>query len=296
MIDLSNYAVLATVSVSLPPVRRQDKEVTEEVAQTKHADVKHVAALKSLFPKDRLQPLMSAATELRRVHDAYSLPWPLGSGRRMVPLSALQEYQEKVREAKDKFDEEARRFLDNYMTMKLEAQALLGDMFKEEDYPPVDELREKVKAEVLIEPAPSVDRLDDVTQAVLDDATREAMRKALEATHAAAVAQSMASLVDTMVDRLRRVGRYLEGDSKRFKSSLLDTLRHTVNMFSHLPDEVVPDAVREDVAKIKRFLDGHGTPDQIKAIRESDTLREKVATGLSNVASRLEALKEEIGV
>lgn len=296
MIDLSNYAVLATVSVSLPPSRRQDKEVTQEVAQTKHADAKHVAAVKSLFPKDRVQPLMSAAQELRSVHEAYSLPWPLGQGRRMVPLSALQEYQEKMREAKDKFDAEARKFVENYSAMKAEARALLGDMFREEDYPSPEELRDRLKAEVLIEPAPSVDRLDDVTQAVLDDATREAMRKALEATHAAAVAQSMASLVDTLVDRLRRVGRYLEGEGKRFHASLLDTLRHTVRMFSHLPDEVVPDAVKEDVEKIRRFLDGYGTPEQVKVIRESEELRSKVATGLGNVADRLEALKEEIGV
>lgn len=295
-IDLSNYAVLATLSVSLPPGMRADKAATEEVAHAKDADVGHTRVNKEIYPKKRLKELKRAVSELRAEHEASSLPWPLGGGRRMVPLTKLNDYQKAMQAAKAEVEKEMRRFVQNHDVIKQEAKQLLGKLYDENDYLSTDELERRLKVELVIEQAPNVHQLDEVTSAVLDDATRKQMREALEALQVTAIARSVAELADALADRLRRVGRYIGGEGKRFNASLLETMRRTVEMFDHLPNDMVPDEMRQDVKRAKAFLDAYGSPEKIKALKKSEHAGAKAAEGLGKMADRLDAIKKELGV
>jgi hypothetical protein len=107
--NLSEKAVLARLSSSLPGEARQDKALTREV-QDAHSMGKEAGRwVKRLFPPVALEKVKVVVGEARTAHYKLTLPWD-DAGFRILPTSTYLDYQEAMRQFKAQFATERDAF------------------------------------------------------------------------------------------------------------------------------------------------------------------------------------------
>ena len=227
---ITERAMLAAVHISIWTAVRHDRKVSREVAQQHGAyDGAGRYNKQLLHEAERLEALRSLAGQIRQYFYKITLPWS-DEGYRLLPAHFYFELTTKMREFELAFVQQVEEFLAVYPSYIDRVRPELNGLFREEDYPSTEKLRNKfgVKLEVLPIPSGNDFRvtLSEEEQArvarEIDDNVRQSLQKGTE---------DLWTRFKTVVSHL--VERLNEPES-RFHASLVTNICELVDVLPRL--------------------------------------------------------------
>lgn len=153
--NLTQTALLVSLSISKWNPTRTDSKSAQDILDAHKSENFGDRYIKNLVPQAALQSVINAEFNYRRAHLRLTLPW-LDNGARILPAKGFFEYQEVMNEKRAAFDEAVEEMVANYPKWVEHARQTRGDLFREEDYPTAEEVREKFKVTHITLPFPEV--------------------------------------------------------------------------------------------------------------------------------------------
>jgi len=207
---------------------KHDKTVSAEVEQTHQA--KNAGRYnKYLIDKAHLADISSAANALRKFHYTRTLQWNDG-GQRIMPSKLFLEYREEMAKYKQAFNDAVRDFLNKYPQLMQDARMRLGSLYRPEDYPAVNELRDLFAIELKIMPMPdAADFRIDVAQEIQDE-----IRAEITQTIAARQADAVKDCWARMREVVGRIADQCSKEKPIIRDSLMENASDLVKVLSGL--------------------------------------------------------------
>ena len=284
--SISSGAMLVNLNVSAWTGRKKDKRASAEVTTTNHAKHGSASVNKQLMGNcDELKAIHSLIGVARNhTHYNYTMPWSKG-GTALLTTAAYFTYKPLMEEHQKEFYRRVDVFLAAYSWEITKAQAELGDLFNDDDYPAVEELRSKFRFTVEYDPMPeSGDWRVDVSREQLNDLEQQfaktADRRVQEAMND--VWTRLHEQLTHFSDRLD----YTDDEKKKiFKEATVDNLLNLIDLLDVL--NVTGDQRMKDM-KTKLADATRGiTPE---ALREDAGLRQYTKTQLDEAIAALPSL------
>lgn len=216
-------AVLMTLNISNWDANRQDRRVSQAVAEANEVTDKRLCRLrKSLLPKtevmDRLFAVIRAA---RTFHYENTHAW-MHDGPRILATANFDAYMKKMREYKADFDTAVLDFLAQYPDICEEARGVLGKLYDPADYPRAAELKARYSFEMKVQPMPASTGLLELG---LDAAEADALRAKLEADMRETFQTANRRLWDDLFARLEKLYTKLSDEKAYVKEETIAAVR-----------------------------------------------------------------------
>lgn len=236
---LASRAMIVSLTISQWSGRRLDREITDEVNQQHNAAADAGRYNKLLLPKEALAPIVSVVSETRADFLKRTLPW-MDNGSRIMAADGYMAHMSWIRSQASRFDTAVEDFLRKYPSYVQDARVRLNGMFKDEDYPSVEELRRKFDMSCRVLPVPSAEdfRVD------MSDAQAERIRTDIEEQVRSATSQAVqdiyrrvAEVTGRMVERLnayKPAARKGEKSEGVFRDSLVENVRDLIGVLPAL--------------------------------------------------------------
>jgi hypothetical protein len=278
---ITERAMLAAVHISIWTAIKHDRKVSCEVAEQHGAHAGAGRYNKQLLREaDRLESLRSLSGQIRQYFYKITLPWS-DEGYRLLPAHFYFELTTKMREFERAFAQQVEEFLAVYPSYIEQVRPELNGLFREEDYPSTDKLRNKfgVKLEVLPIPSGNDFRvtLSEEEQArvarEIDENVRQSLQRGTEDLWA-----RLKGVVSHMVDRLKE-------PESRFHASLVTNVLELVDLLPRLnvnQDEELNRFAQE----IKNRLCGFTAHD----LKKNEILRVATANDAAQILTEMDAV------
>lgn len=229
--SIASSSMLVELSISCWTGRRQDKRASDEVAAAKHADKGVARVTKSLLGAcDELDALQKFASNTRNTHYNSTLPWS-DMGPRLLPTVKYFAYHKQMTALEAEFARMVDEFIDAYDLEVAQAQAKLGELFNEQEYPTAEQLRSKFAFRLNYIPLPDAGdwRLDIGNEAVasLQEQYRRHFQNQLEG--------AMKDIWARLHDVLGKLSRQLadqtdEGKTPKIYQSVFDRALEVIDL------------------------------------------------------------------
>lgn len=285
--NIDTSALLVELNTSVWTARKLDRGTTDELVVNKHAGEKGAARVNKHLLAGRTE-LEVIAQHVGAVRNRYvythTLPWSDG-GARLLPSIQFMEFNQRMMDEEEKFWELVRAFLYIYPSL-ITAQAMaLGDMFKRDDFPSVDEIKHKFAWSCNYLPVPTAgDFRVDVGNAAMQELRDRYEKFATERVDAAMqdVRLRLKEHLLRMSDRLTTDVTHGEVKVRKFNDSLLDSGLELVDIIQKL--NLVGDAELENARKrLERTLLGVGVAD----LRRNTVVRNDVKSEVDSILSSI---------
>lgn len=227
--SISSSALRVGLSISVPTLRKMDKKATREVIAFNNARKGAANVTKKLVQALAHEDMVKLVASIRAYHREQTVPWG-DLGDRLVSNQNLIDYKNNMAQLEDEFWGLAQQILDGYPQAVAQAQLLLGDMFNEDEYPSVDQLRRKFKFSLVFEAVPDVGdfRVDIGNQAASE--MREQYKQVLS-DRINAVHQDLAERLAEPLQRMSKGLDYNEGEKPSgFRDTLVDNVLSIVDL------------------------------------------------------------------
>lgn len=202
--SLASRAMLVTLNISQWSARKRDKTVTDEVNSQHGASSTAGNYNKHLLPDGALDDVQKVVSAARNEFVIRTLPWQ-NDGSRIMAADKYFEMSTWFQGHKTAFNAAVGTFLNQYDVHRQNAQAKLGSMFKDTDYPTREDLAQRFGIDFRVN---LIAASDDIRLAMSDeDAARireSVEQQVAEATNAAVreIYGRVKNVLDRMVDRL----------------------------------------------------------------------------------------------
>lgn len=149
-------ALLVWLQISTWTARKYDKKITEKVNHEYHASTDAGRYNKFLLPgdNDSYKSLIAIAGSIRAQHYAHTLAWS-DEGWRLLPVDNYMTYTAWYRQQQREFSAALETFAAAYPAMRLAAQAKLNGLYRDEDYPTVQDMKTRFALAVEYNPVPA---------------------------------------------------------------------------------------------------------------------------------------------
>ena len=280
---ITHKAMLAAVHISIWTATKHDRKVSRDVANQHGAQERAGRYNKQLLMgAARLEDLRTLAGQIRQHFYKVTLPWS-DEGLRLLPSHFLFELTARMREFKEDFSLGVDQFLEVYPSYIREAHAELGSLFREEDYPSVDKLREKFSVNLEILPISTGDDFR-VTMSAEEQAR---IAREIDAN----VRQRLTKGTDDLWNRLRdvvshMVDRLNEPDS-RFHATLITNIHDLVSLLPQLNVNQDPDLERF-ATQIRERLCNYTAQE----LKKDDLLRTSTAVAGAGIVAKMNEVLE----
>jgi hypothetical protein len=152
---ITERAMLAAIHISIWTAIKHDRKVSREVAEQHGAYAGAGRYNKQLLREaERLESLRSLSGQIRQYFYKITLPWS-DEGYRLLPAHFYFELTTKMREFEQAFAQQVEEFLAVYPSYIEQVRPELNGLFREEDYPSTDKLRNKFGVRLEVLPIPS---------------------------------------------------------------------------------------------------------------------------------------------
>jgi hypothetical protein len=276
---ITQKAMLAAVHISIWTATKHDRTVSRDVASRNGARERAGRYNKKLLMgAANLEDLRTLAGQIRQHFYKITLPWS-DDGFRLLPAHFLFDLSARMREFEGAFSSGVDQFLNVYPDYIREAKAELGSLFREEDYPSVDKLREKFSVKLEILPVPTGDDFRVTMSAEeqariareIDASVRHSLTRGTEDLW-----KRLRDVVSHMVDRLS------EPDA-RFHASLVTNISDLVSLLPQLNVNQDPD-LEGFAAQIRDSLCNHTAQD----LKKHDLLRTSTAVEAAGIVAQMD--------
>jgi hypothetical protein len=276
---ITERAMLAAVHISIWTAVKHDRKISREVA---HQHGAHVGAgrynKQLLNGAENLDELRTLAGRIRQHFYKITLPWS-DEGFRLLPSNFYFDLMARMREFEASFEQGVDNFLAVYPHYIDQVRPELNGLFREEDYPSADKLREKfgVKLEVL--PIPS--GADFRVQMSAEEQARVA--REIDAN----VRQSLTRGTEDLWKRLREVVYHmvdrLNEPESRFHASMVTNVCDLVEILPRLNINGDPDLNRL-ADEVRQRLCNYSSQD----LKKHDLLRVTTATDAADIVAQMD--------
>jgi hypothetical protein len=269
------------------PASKLDREVTDAVNSNANASINAGKFMKDLFAGTSLRKdIEKYAAHCRVKHLRMTLPWA-DKGERLLPTSMFLDYKAFINEAEQKFNMFCDNFFLAYPQLLNDAPLHLGKLYKAEDYPSLDEVRDRFGFRYVISPLPEAgdfrldvanEELQELQQkyaADYDLRLAEAMREPWERLHGTLTAMSEKLKDDDLDDKGK--------SKKRYHETLVTNATDLCALLTKL--NVTGDPKLEEA---RRQLEQAMVGADIEAIKESPIVRETMKSRVDTILSKFD--------
>ena len=151
---ITNSAVLVELNINVWTANKLDKNETSKVNADNNAASNAAKVHKNLMAGTSMRKdIAEVATAARQFHAVRTLPWA-DRGARLLPTSLFLDYKAEMNKIQSQFNAMVDDFIDKYPALVQTAQNYLGNLFKPDDYPSIEEVREKFGFKLTFSPVP----------------------------------------------------------------------------------------------------------------------------------------------
>lgn len=225
---IQSRAMLATLSISQWTARKLDRQVTKEV-ETAHAAHDAGRFNKLLVNKSLLDPVAKLAGQIRDYHYSVTLPWA-DSGARLLPSKLFMAYTDRMRRFKEEFNRSVTELTHQYPAEVQAARNRLGTMYRPEDYPDINGVRQRFDIAIDFAPVPAADDFRVDVAAEAQDELRASVTRAVATRQEAAVKATY----ERVREVVSKIAERLSEEKPVFKNSLIDNARDLCEVLSAL--------------------------------------------------------------
>jgi histone H3/H4 len=229
-----------------------DKAMSQELTDGTGATKGSVRARKTLFPKGSGMLIDAVRTAVNEFYNGIHCLYTFGTGdkgRRGMPQVFYPLYMEKFGEARANAYRALNDLKEGYPGAIAEAKKLLQGAFKEDDYPPAEEIEKYLKLDVRFLPMPSGDHImnalgaavaadvnahvDEMLQQMASDA-RKRLREAVERmgetlTKHGKIYDTMPGAINELAEVLPEIAG-ITGDKEL--QAMVEEVRHTLGGYT----------------------------------------------------------------
>jgi hypothetical protein len=246
------------------------------------ADKRLIRVSKKLLDAAELKAIRRFDSQLR--HSLYEICLPYDIGVHLVPYQALDTVEEMLLNAEAERPALVEAFLFVYPQLCRQISQRLRTLYNPSDYPPVDFVRSKFtfKWEYLSFGVPG--ELREVSPQIFAREREKIAQKMAEAS--IEIQQVLRTTLAQMIEHLReRLTSDEEGKPKQLRESAILKLKEFLSSFDFR--NVTDDReLTEQVNRARALLEGVDT----EAIRNTDTLRERIRSGMTEISARLDTM------
>ena len=296
---LTQRATLVTLKITGWTARTVDRKASADVAERAGAqgevgDIGQYA--KKLISPKNLKPIRALALAMRAKHYDLTMPWD-DSGARVLTVPMIERYRKTLDPLMEQRIGAVNDLLEDYPTLVDEAKERLGELYNADDYPSVDQLRDKMSAAYHFDPMP--DASNFVVDGLSDDA-QEAIRKDMEEQIARKLAGTQSTLYRRLHEAIKLCSEKLTpdaetGETKAFRDSMLVNLR---DLAETIPDMNITDdpMLAHTSSTVLELLEGVSADNLRKTKRSFDAAKTTVVrTGMADLERRFAGYFGEAG-
>jgi hypothetical protein len=278
---ITERAMLAAVHISIWTAVKHDRKISRDVASQHGAHRDAGRYNKQLLRgADKLDDLRTLAGQIRQYFYKITLPWS-DEGFRLLPSNFYFDLMARMREFEASFEQGVDSFLAVYPQYIDQVRPKLNGLFREEDYPAAEKLREKFGVKVEILPIPSGG--DFRVQMSAEEQAR--VSREIDAN----VRQSLTRGTEDLWKRLREVVSHmvdrLNEPESRFHASLVTNVVDLAEILPRL--NVNGDAdLNRFAEQIRQRLCNHSAQD----LKKHDLLRVTAATDAANIVAQMDGV------
>ena len=273
--SISSSAVLVELNISVWPASKVDRETTEAVNTNASAVRDASQTKKNLFAGTSMRKdIDKFAARIRLYHNQHTLPWA-DKGQRLLPTKLFMEYKQTMDAHEHTFNMMCNNFYVMYPNLINDARMSLGTLFKIEDYPDIEDVKQKFGFRRSVDPIPeSGDFRLDVSNSDLED-----IKSQYESKFSERLADAMKAPWERLHTTLQAMSQKLtdsEGDDKkRYHDSLLTNAQDLCGLLTKL--NVTNDPKLEEARQeLERSIVGVSMESIKESNHEREVLKSKV--------------------
>ncbi len=282
-VDLARKTVC--IKVRLSTMGNTRKVSTSQIEADADKDLLRVS--KHLLDSAELKAIGRFDGEIRRY--LYNICLPFEIGIHLLPITALEVVEERLRRFATDRAELAKAFLAAYPTLCQDAAKRLRSLYSPADYPPLEDVSREFGFSWQYVSFGVPDQLKGISREVWEQERDKAAQRMAEASSEIqqVLRQSMADLVTHMADRLKEGP---DGKPLKFKQSTVSNLVEFLSNFSfrNVTDDQELQAL---VTRARELLHGVDADD----LRTVGDLRARVQQGMAEIASALDGMLTKSG-
>jgi len=279
--SIASRSMLCSLSISMWSARKHDPDASQEIAQRHGAQADAGRYHKVLLPKEALAEVQKIVSDARQEHYFMTLPWG-DNGYRVLPSAASMDHTEKMRELSNRFTPAVDNLAHEFGNLVEQARVRLGGLFRSEDYPAADELRQKFSFETKVMPLPDAGDF----RVTLCDEEKERIKRQITATVEASLQVASRDLwlrlyeaVSHLTERLQAHKVTNDGVKHPFRDSVVTNLVKLVDVLPKLNVTGDPELERL-AAQVRASL--LVDPQEL---RKSESVRTEIAKAASDIAT-----------
>ena len=281
---ITERAMLAAVHISIWTAIKHDRKVSRDVAQQHGAHAGAGRYNKQLLREaEKLEALRSLSGQIRQYVYKITLPWS-DEGYRLLPAHFYFELTTKMRDFEQAFTQQVEEFLSVYPTYIEQVRPELNGLFREEDYPSAEKLRNKFGVRLEVLPIPSGEdfrvTLSEEEQArvarEIDESVRQSLQRGTEDLWV-----RLKEVVSHMVERLKE-------PESRFHASLVTNVFELVDLLPLL-NVNQDEELNRFAGEIKNRLCGFTARD----LKKNEILRVATANDAAQILTEMDAVLRE---
>jgi hypothetical protein len=282
--SISSSALLVELNISVWPASKLDREITDKVNSDAGAVRGASQTKKNLFAGTSLRKdIADFAARVRLYHNRHTLPWA-DKGERMLPTALFLEYKQTMNGYERTFEMMCDNFSIEYPRLVAEAPTALQGLFKAEDYPEIEEVKEKFGFKRTVKPVPEAgdfrldipaEDLEEMRSEFVDQQDKklaDAMREPWERLH-----KTLVGMSEKLTD--------VEGDDgkKRYHDTLITNPLELCELLTKL--NVTNDPKLEEA---RRQVELTMMGANIESIKEDAHTRNELKSKVDNILKRFE--------
>jgi len=154
--SIHSRALLVWLTISTWSARKYDRKVSDEVNRQHNASSDAGRYNKFLLPGDAAsyKTLVTLAGSIRAQHYADTLAWS-DEGWRLLPTANYLQYTATFRKRAQEFQNALDEFVADYPLLRDRARVKLNGLFRDEDYPSAQDIRQRFALNVEYAPVPA---------------------------------------------------------------------------------------------------------------------------------------------
>lgn len=284
--SITSSAVLAELNISVWPAKKLDRGATASITSNANAVGDAAQVKKNLFAGTSLRKdIENYAARIRLYHNQHTLPWS-DKGQRLLTTKLFLEYKQYMNTAKAMYDQMCQAFYDAYPQLVIDAPSALGSLYDPDDYPTLEEVKEKFAFKLSIDPLPESGdfRLDATAEELneikadyerrYDERLNDAMRSAWDRLH-----KELTHLSEKMADSTGGD----DAPKKRYHETLLSNARGLCGLLTKL--NVTNDPQLEEA---RRGLENALVGADIDTIKDSSHARSQMKSKVDDILKKFE--------
>jgi hypothetical protein len=287
--DLTNRAMIASLSIrGIWSAVAEDERVTAEVAQKHGVSAEVGRYMKKICDPKKvgtLKEFNSARSTLYNLHRTLTLAWDDKAGR-MLPAAMYFDYMAKIGEAKQRMVEKYEAFLLEMPLLQARAQVEMNGLYRAEDWPDPNELRQKVEVRVRITPLADASDFRVQLGAEEEAKIKEQVTRDLYTKLTGALGELVGNLKTCVLDTQERLAKYeVDAQGKTvhtFRDTAITNLREMVANARKL--NVVGDP---GLTALFDQIDGSLCRHEPQALRDNFVLRKQAVSDAGALAAQL---------